>query len=127
MCRWWYIVCTTFMKLSVAAMLYRFATKPFYRYLLWILCTTMVVWHTFVFFIYIFQCSPVSHNWDKLVFKPGTCLPNKVMENISYAFSANDIFLNFTFALVPIPLLWNVQMTRKAKYSIYATMSLGCL
>jgi hypothetical protein len=122
-----YIVGTTVVKFSVAVLLARIAPTPFYRYLLWFLAVSMSMYNFLMFFICVFQCQPYSYTWTRMLGGPGSCMSEQVIINMAYTFSALDIFFNFAFGLLPIPMLWNVQMTRGAKACLYFVLGLGCL
>ena len=80
-----------------------------------------------MFFIILFQCSPVEYTWTRFLGATGTCLNANLVVNVAEAFSAVDIFYSFVFALIPIPMLWNVQMTVQAKISVLLILGLGVL
>jgi len=48
-----------------------------------------------------------------------------IFTNLSYAFSAIDIFFDWAFALIPVPMLWGVQMSKPVKLSLLAVLGLG--
>jgi hypothetical protein len=74
--------------------------------------------------VVLFQCHPVSFAWDK-VYGTGTCINAEVVANFGYAFSAIDIFFDWLFALLPVPMLWHVQMTMQIKISIFFILGMG--
>lgn len=76
------------------------------------------------FFVLVFQCHPVSLAWDPTS-GVGTCLGSAVIANFGYAFSALDIFFDWMYALLPIPMLWDVKMTFQVKLSIFMILGLG--
>ncbi|KAF2451990.1 hypothetical protein P171DRAFT_450677 [Karstenula rhodostoma CBS 690.94] len=70
-----------------------------------------------------FQCSPVRKNWYTDV--PGDCRPREIQTGLSYAVAALSIITDWTFAIIPICLLWKVQMNPKVKFSVIVMLSLG--
>lgn len=70
-----------------------------------------------------FQCAPVQKNW--YVNMPGTCQPRATQTALSYLVAAISILTDWTFALLPILLLWNVQMKPGVKVSVILLLSLG--
>jgi hypothetical protein len=75
-------------------------------------------------FVVLFQCHPVSFAWDK-VYGTGTCLNAELIANLGYAFSATSIFFDWLFALLPVPMLWRVQMTMQIKIAIFFILGMG--
>jgi hypothetical protein len=75
-------------------------------------------------FMVLFQCHPVSFAWDK-THGTGTRINAEVIANFGYAFSAIDIFFDWLFALLPVLMLWRVQMTMRIKISIFCILGMG--
>ncbi|KAJ4416526.1 hypothetical protein N0V85_002247 [Neurospora sp. IMI 360204] len=77
-------------------------------------------------FYIIFQCNPVSAAWDIDALEDGAkCNPAEYMADIYYATTAVNIFTDWATAFMPIPLLWNVQLSRNTKISVICVLSLG--
>jgi len=57
----------------------------------------------------------------------GKCLKPETIANFGYAFSAMDILFDWLFALMPVPMLWDVKMTVQLKLSIFLILGLGVL
>lgn len=62
-------------------------------------------------------------NWDINV--PGYCNAREIQTALSYLVAAISITTDWIFALLPIFLLWNVQMKTRIKISVLALLSLG--
>jgi hypothetical protein len=73
----------------------------------------------------IFHCWPVAYAWDTSI--DGTCNPAQTLADIYYATTAVNIATDWFCALLPVPLLWNVQLNRNAKISVGLILSLGAL
>lgn len=56
---------------------------------------------------------------------PGVCNAREIQTALSYLVAAVSILTDWTFALLPIFLLWNVQMKTRIKVSVIALLSLG--
>ncbi|EGP82560.1 uncharacterized protein MYCGRDRAFT_16614, partial [Zymoseptoria tritici IPO323] len=66
--------------------------------------------------------------WVVTVLTPeGQCLPTKDLADIYYADTAVNIITDWCCALLPIPLLWNLQLNTNAKISVGFLLSLGVL
>ncbi|KAK3677338.1 hypothetical protein LTR78_002876 [Recurvomyces mirabilis] len=77
-------------------------------------------------FYIIFRCTPVSYAWNVDI-RGGECQAPAILAGIYYATTAINILADWVCALLPIPLLWNAPLTRKAKLSIGFLLSLGVL
>jgi hypothetical protein len=47
--------------------------------------------------------------------------------NAGYAFSAMDILFDWVFALLPVPMLWDVKISVQIKASLFLILGLGVL
>lgn len=70
------------------------------------------------------QCRPLSVAWGV---GKGTCVEPTVIMNTGYSFSALDIGANWLYALLPVAMLWNIQLSFRMKASITALLGLGVL
>ncbi|KAM0180783.1 hypothetical protein ACHAPF_002076 [Botrytis cinerea] len=69
------------------------------------------------------KCKPLKASWDPLT--PGVCLEPRIIANFAYAISAETIFFDWLFALLPIPMLWDIKMSLRLKFSIMFILGLG--
>ena len=70
-----------------------------------------------------FQCRPLALVWDPSV--EGTCIAPSNLKFAAFFNSSVAIVTDVLFALLPIPILWNVQMNWKVKSAVAAILSLG--
>ncbi|TGO15002.1 hypothetical protein BTUL_0045g00120 [Botrytis tulipae] len=119
-----YILCTAIIKTSVGLLLLRITSvKTFYKYVIWISLAIVWIWTIITFLVSCVQCRPLKATWDPLT--PGVCIEPRILENFAYAISAETIFFDWLFALLPIPMLWNIKMSLRLKFSIMVILSLG--
>ncbi|KAK6596266.1 hypothetical protein ACHAP3_000374 [Botrytis cinerea] len=119
-----YILCTAIIKTSVGLLLLRITSvKTFYKYLIWISLVIIWIWSIVTFVISCVQCRPLKASWDPLT--PGVCLEPRIIANFAYAISAETIFFDWLFALLPIPMLWDIKMSLRLKFSIMFILGLG--
>ncbi|KAF7904813.1 hypothetical protein BELL_0743g00050 [Botrytis elliptica] len=119
-----YILCTAIIKTSVGLLLLRITSvKTFYKYVIWISLAIIWIWTIVTFVISCVQCRPLKASWDPLT--PGVCLEPRIITNFAYAISAETIFFDWLFALLPIPMLWDIKMSLRLKCSIMVILSLG--
>ncbi|TVY13502.1 hypothetical protein LARI1_G008800 [Lachnellula arida] len=127
-CELLYVADAALIKLSVAFLLLRIMPEnaKVYRSILFSGMTVMTLWTVVTFLIVLLQCRPFSSTWDRFSGK-GKCLSSTFITNNSYAFSAMDILLDWLFALLPVPMLWDVKMSTQSKGSLLFILGLGVL
>lgn len=115
-----------FIKLSYATFLLRFAVGRRYRWTLQGSMVLVAIWSTALILWDIFQCKPVQAQWDYTI--PGEqCVGSDQVVSAAYALSFMAIATDFLYALLPIPMLWNVKMTKQAKATVVVLLGLGIL
>ncbi|KAI0865998.1 hypothetical protein F4860DRAFT_203548 [Xylaria cubensis] len=115
-------------KLSIGLFLFRLAVRNRYKWLLGISIVVVGVWSLALFFWNIFQCSPVPAQWDYTILTndpKSHCVSADEIVSAAYALSALTILSDWLYALIPIPMIWQVKMTAQAKWSVIAVLSLG--
>ncbi|KAI8625124.1 hypothetical protein F5Y19DRAFT_272758 [Xylariaceae sp. FL1651] len=115
-------------KLSIGLFLLRLAVQKRYKYILGISIVVVGVWSLVLFFWNLFQCSPVSAQWDYTILASNPkshCVSADEVVSAAYALSALTILSDWLYALIPIPLIWQVKMTPQAKLTVIAVLGLG--
>ncbi|KAI9740907.1 MAG: hypothetical protein M1818_004513 [Claussenomyces sp. TS43310] len=115
-----------FVKVSIGLTLLRICVQRRYIWIIKITMIIVVLWTIGIFMFNIFQCWPVRAQWD---FRLGVdkCVPGSMVVHAAYAFSVMAVISDWLFALLPIPMLWNVKMNIQAKISVTVILSLGIL
>jgi hypothetical protein len=72
-----------------------------------------------------FQCQPLAFTWGGT--PTGTCIPPTHLKFAAFFNSSVSVLTDVTFALLPVPMLWNVQMNWKVKTAVGGILSLGIL
>ncbi len=113
-----------FVKLSIGFFLLRIAVLRRYIYTLRIAMVIMALWTTGIFLFEIFQCHPVAAQWDTTI-PDAKCASAEDFVKAAYAFSAMAVLSDWLFALLPIPMIWNIQMTIQTKVVVIGLLSMG--
>ncbi|KAF2999757.1 hypothetical protein E8E13_005049 [Curvularia kusanoi] len=72
------------------------------------------------------QCKPMNAIWDAdALAHGGECINRKYLAAMSTTLAAVSIATDWYMALIPIPLMWNLQMERRIKLSIGGLLGLG--
>ncbi|KAK1758803.1 hypothetical protein QBC47DRAFT_336241 [Echria macrotheca] len=115
-------ICVT--KLAVGATLLRIASTKFYRRLLIGIMGFMAFYTIGCFFTVVLQCTDIRALWDQSI--PQNCWSATTLKGLSYTNVALNITTDLLLALViPIPMLWNLNVNRRTRFSLIFALSLG--
>ncbi|KAM0813635.1 hypothetical protein AB5N19_13633 [Seiridium cardinale] len=123
-----YIADMMFIKLSIGIFLLRLATQRRYRYTIYGSVFVVSVWSIVLFFWNLFQCNPVEAQWDYTILvkdKTATCVDANQVVNAAYSLSILTVLTDWFYALIPIPMVWKVKMTKQAKATVMVVLGLG--
>ncbi|KAM0435172.1 hypothetical protein ACHAPT_003262 [Fusarium lateritium] len=119
-----YVLDMMFIKLSIGVFLLRLSVKKVYTWIIWISLAVITIWSTVIFFWNMFQCNPVEKQWDFRI-AYGHCVSADEIVSAAYAISAMTIVSDWLYAILPIPMLWTVKMTKTAKATVIVILGLG--
>jgi hypothetical protein len=118
-------------KLSISYMLVRVAHgRKAYVWSQYAAMAIFTIMNLIACFYVIFRCWPVSAAWDFSLLGPdgqGKCLDTATLTTVYYVATAINIATDWFTALMPIPLLWNVNLNLNSKISVVSILSLGIL
>ncbi|KAM7190440.1 hypothetical protein V8F20_009723 [Naviculisporaceae sp. PSN 640] len=115
-------ICVT--KLAVGATLLRIASTKFYRRLIIGIMGFMAFYTTGCLFTVLLQCTDIRALWDQTI--PQNCWSQSTLKGLSYTNVALNILTDLLLALViPIPMLWNLNVNRRTRFSLIFALSLG--
>ncbi|KAI5924832.1 hypothetical protein F4810DRAFT_709402 [Camillea tinctor] len=123
-----YILNMLLIKLSIGVFLLRLAMERRYKYTIFISLGIITVWSLVLFFWNLFQCNPFAAQWDYTILQndPNAhCVSAADIVNAAYALSVMTILSDWLYALLPIPMIWNVKMTSQAKMTVVIVLGLG--
>ncbi|KAH6648858.1 hypothetical protein BKA67DRAFT_576053 [Truncatella angustata] len=123
-----YIANMMFIKLSIGIFLLRLATQRRYKYTIYGSIGVVAVWSIVLFFWNLFQCRPVQAQWDYTILrndKTASCVDVAQVVNAAYSLSALTVLSDWFYALIPIPMVWSVKMTKQAKATVMVILGLG--
>ncbi|KZM18930.1 uncharacterized protein EKO05_0006682 [Ascochyta rabiei] len=127
---WWFIMQTMFclaaipVKWAICFTLLRIADKrKIYQWSIYAIMAAVFLVMASTTIYEFFHCTPIQMNWEAV--EGGFCKAQSNITGFSFALSAVSIFSDWFCALIPIPLLWNVQIDIRVKSSIIALLGLG--
>lgn len=86
----------------------------------------VTIWSTAIFIYSIFQCTPVESQWDTTI-HPSKCASGDSFVAAAFSISVMSIISDFTYALMPIFMIWSVQMSLQKKITVGFILSMGIL
>ena len=94
--------------------------------LLWIIdgfLVLNVIFYTALLLFQFLACRPLAYAWNPLV--PGTCVQNKLVVHIVSASinTASDLII----VILPQPVIWRLELSKKRKWGLSAVFLLGGL
>lgn len=90
--------------------------------ILYICITAITVMYFSATIVAAFQCSPIAYTWDKTT--DGRCLDMQMLYQLGAAFNvASDIAI----LILPMPLVWGLQMPTAKKISVQFVFLMGAL
>lgn len=121
-CQVIYVITSLAIKCSICTALLRFTREKRYRIPLYAVMALSFIASTATALTLILWCRPIAANWDA---RAGTC-PNAILlTNMSYYFSANGILTDWTCAILPAFVLWDVQLKMRVKVSLIMLLAMG--
>ena len=108
---WWaveimFIITMTLIKLSMLFLYSRIFPGDTFRTILYLAGAFIIAACVGSEGAIIFQCRPVSHFWDKNI--PGAHCVSQ--HGVTYAPAAFNIATDIAVLVLPLPILWNLQM-----------------
>ena len=102
----------------------RIATQQRYIIILWLLIVTSVITTLIAIIAVLIRCKPVAASWNPAL---GTCINQNIIIVLTYVVSAVNIATDWSVAIIPIFILWNVQMRSTLKRMVWLVMAVGVL
>lgn len=120
-----YIITSAILRTSIAILLLRIATSKAQRIVIYMVMILMLSFSTAFLFTTVFQCKPVGFFWDWWPADSGKCNNHELLARLGYAHMALTFVADWTLALLPIWLLWDVQISRKRKIGVAIVLGFG--
>ncbi|KAF7191451.1 hypothetical protein HII31_06953 [Pseudocercospora fuligena] len=115
-------------KASIAIMLLRLVVKPAHRYIVWASIVVTEVYSLAFFLLFIFQCSPSSYFWTRFGNGKDTCITTSAVVGAVYAYSVIVMVTDFTFAILPCVVVWNLEnIPKREKVMVGFILAMGAI
>lgn len=77
-------------------------------------------------FFEIFQCNPVAAQWDFSI-TDRKCLPPIYLIQVAYVYGSLSTVTDWLFALMPLPIIWKLELSIQTKCCVIGALCLGML
>lgn len=132
---WWiaelgYVGSTTTLKLSIGFFLLRVCVRKTQRVIIWVVVSAVTLFSLFYFFLIIFQCRPTDYFWNQYTQEHaghGKCVGPNIIAGSTYTHSALSALADWTLGILPIFLVWDLNMNPRTKISVAIILALGAL
>ncbi|KAI8960345.1 hypothetical protein F5Y11DRAFT_330303 [Daldinia sp. FL1419] len=118
-----YLWAIPIVKVSVGFFLIRISPSVYYKRILQGVMTFLMAYTFVCFMTLMLQCNNLAILWDNRI--QTTCWSQSTLQGLSYANSTVNIITDIFFALLPIPMLWNVKINARTKASLICVLGLG--
>ncbi|KAI1654375.1 hypothetical protein F4813DRAFT_371585 [Daldinia decipiens] len=118
-----YLWAISTVKVSVGFFLFRISPNVYYKRILQGVMTFLMTYTFVCFMTLMLQCKNLAVIWDSRI--QTTCWPQLTIQALSYANATISIITDLFFALLPIPMLWNVKINARTKASLMCIFGLG--
>ncbi|KAI1339070.1 hypothetical protein F5Y15DRAFT_93254 [Xylariaceae sp. FL0016] len=125
LCYIWYDLAIVLARFSIGFYLLRITPRRYERYALFALMLWNAVVGIVFFGVTVFQCTPVSHFWDKS--NKGHCIEPGMVATLFYLYSAMAVIIDASFAIVPVWMMKGLQVNRRTKMLAVPILGLGSL
>lgn len=127
---WWcnellYDATGAFAKASIAIFLMRICVKRYQHTILWLVVIVITVFAIYYMFLIVFQCHPVSYFWTQFSGESGACVSANFIANSTYAHCSLNVFVDIILCILPVFVIWNLNMNQRAKVLVTFILSLG--
>lgn len=114
-------------KASIGIMLLRLSVNRIHKSIVWSVLILTELYSAFFFFIFLFQCVPSRYFWEQYTGGEGSCMDPFIVVAVVYGYSAITCVGDWTFSILPVFMVWNLQMGRKEKFSVIMILAVGAL
>jgi hypothetical protein len=114
--------------------LLRFTVSRVHKIILYTVIGVTSVIDIVFWFLLTLQCQPVSYFWKRaqLTMNPmadihGSCINLNRIIAMAYVYSAAAAACDFTLGLLPVWIVWKLQMNKRTKAALASILGMGCV
>lgn len=112
------------LKTSIALHLLRLNPGRWYAMILWSSIVFVAAYTFMGAMTFFLHCEPMAAHWNR---KLGKCYSIELFVTFALINTSFNIFTDVIFGIVPIPVIWKLQMKRRTRLYLIGILSLGYL
>lgn len=112
------------LKISIALNLLRLSPSKWYSWCLWASIVFVAAYSFMAAMTFFLYCRPMQAYWDTSI-KNAKCYSINLFITFALINTAFNIFTDVLFAVLPIPIIWKLQMKTKVRLYLIGVLSLG--
>ncbi|OCK72870.1 hypothetical protein K432DRAFT_340970 [Lepidopterella palustris CBS 459.81] len=121
-----YVTSTVPVKTSICVTLIRLTPELLYKRILWALIAGSIISTIMACIVVFTTCRPMAFTWDKTI-PGGKCNSIETIIAMSYLVSGINIITDWTCAIMPVIIVWSIQLKLKLKVSVSVILGMGVL
>ena len=117
-------------KVSIGLFLLRVTVNNAHKWFIYGAMSITVLTGVVFFFVTLLQCTPISFFWTQFTStapKQGFCVNIDVIIGLTFLYSACAIISDFTFAILPIFIVWGLNMPAKTRLMLVPVLGMACM
>ncbi|OJJ45217.1 hypothetical protein ASPZODRAFT_133842 [Penicilliopsis zonata CBS 506.65] len=116
---------TMFLKLSIAANLLRLCQQRWFTLALWVLVVIIIAYEMVGTLFFFLVCRPMSGSWDP--YAGAKCSSTETIVIFGLVNTSFNIITDVALAILPIPIIWRLNMKKSVRLYLVGILSLGYL
>ncbi|KUJ17169.1 uncharacterized protein LY89DRAFT_73041 [Mollisia scopiformis] len=131
--KWWwacepvYVLSNMCLKFSIGVMLLRITVARTHKIIIWTVVVVLEVYGAFYFFLFVLQCRPSAYFWTRYTGGKGTCIDPTITVDATYVYSAVSCWADWTLAIIPVFIVWNLQMNIRTKVGLSFILAMAAV
>jgi hypothetical protein len=126
-CEVFYTITASILKVAIGLFFLRITIVPVHISIVRVIMAVAAVVGAVYTLLVMFQCKPISYWWDLDTSHTGVCLSASLVMNFTYAVSILNSFADWTFGLLPIFMVKDLQMKKRVKIIVSTIIGLAAM
>jgi hypothetical protein len=126
-CEVFYTVTTSVLKIAIGLFFLRITIAPVHIWITRVIMAVAAVVGAVYTLLVVFQCKPISYWWDLDATHTGTCLSASLVMDFTYVVSVLNSLADWTFGLLPIFIVKDLQIKKRVKVAISTIIGLAAM
>lgn len=126
-CEVFYTMATCMLKIAVGLFLLRITIVPLHVWIIRLIMMVAAFLGVAYTLLVLFQCNPISAWWDLDPNNQGTCLSASLVMIFTFVVSGLNSFADWTFGILPIFIVKDLQMKTRAKVLVSSIIGLAAM